>query len=283
MFSSKLPKIAGFAAVLLIAACGQTGSSNSINGNSPQNARLTKSIDTKFEREGNREIYFRPGSSSLGGTSRQTLDSIAAFIIDNPRARFRVVGHGDATGSEQRNRSLAMQRARTTAAYLIGKGVSFMQLDATMVADKEKALIQPVAAGTPPGRVVVEVFNVLDAPVQYQSMNGRHFPISPEEAVNSPQNVCSGGGLAGACGSAELLGLMNLEANAKISRDLRVSLGLNGSVDPSSPQTAASGSLTSNVGSTTSSVTGSVGGAVGGAVGGTVGAVGGAVGGLLGG
>jgi hypothetical protein len=106
--------------------------------------------------------------------------------------------------------------------------------------------------------------------------------VMPPQAVNSRENVCSGGGLVGVCANASLLNVANLDLNAKVSRNLQVELGLLGDVDTTDPN----GSVVAGAGATVGSVveaTAEVTGDVGGVVGGVTDSVGGAVGGLLGG
>lgn len=267
MFQLNFPyRTACFAAFLVLGACGQ--SSNSSAFVDPATSRLTKSINTAFDESGFSEIYFGYGKTSLTAQARTQLNNVAKFIVRNPQARFNVIGYADATGSEDYNRKLGLKRAQTAAAYLIGRGVSFQQLEATSSLGEGELRVQTDQRSVLNRRVVIEVFDMLDQPVRYESANGRFVPVDPRTAINSTEAVCSGGSLAGACASAGLLGLMNLDANAKVSRKLRISLGLEGHIHPRKPTGAANVDAIGHVGSTVTSATGSVSSSVGGLLGG---------------
>ncbi|MGP6086842.1 OmpA family protein [Antarctobacter jejuensis] len=65
-----------------------------------------------------RDLVFKPGSTSLGGGSVASLDRIAAYLAANPKRQILFVGHTDATGSLDANRSISNRRAQAAVAYL---------------------------------------------------------------------------------------------------------------------------------------------------------------------
>jgi outer membrane protein OmpA-like peptidoglycan-associated protein len=69
-------------------------------------------------------VTFDVGSSSLKPEFRDTLDKIAASMVQYPDSLIDVYGHTDSTGSDAFNQSLSESRARTVAGYLSSRGVS---------------------------------------------------------------------------------------------------------------------------------------------------------------
>ena len=69
-------------------------------------------------------VTFDVGSSSLKPEFRDTLDKIAASMVQYPDSLIDVYGHTDSTGSDAFNQTLSESRARTVAGYLSSRGVS---------------------------------------------------------------------------------------------------------------------------------------------------------------
>ena len=69
-------------------------------------------------------VTFDVGSSSLKPEFRDTLDKIAASMVQYPESLIDVYGHTDSTGSDAFNQTLSETRARTVAGYLSARGVS---------------------------------------------------------------------------------------------------------------------------------------------------------------
>lgn len=69
-------------------------------------------------------VTFDVGSSTLKPQFRETLDKIAASMVQYPDSLIDVYGHTDSTGSDAFNQTLSESRARTVAGYLSSKGVS---------------------------------------------------------------------------------------------------------------------------------------------------------------
>jgi outer membrane protein OmpA-like peptidoglycan-associated protein len=69
------------------------------------------------------DVLFETNSYALKGEHLASLDSIAAFMLRQPRLEVRVYGHTDNVGTEAHNLKLSTQRAETVAEYLIDKGI----------------------------------------------------------------------------------------------------------------------------------------------------------------
>lgn len=64
-------------------------------------------------------IYFAMSSSSLSYTSYPSLTEVAKFLKKNKDAKLTVVGHTDATGSEDFNKKLGEKRAQAAIDHLV--------------------------------------------------------------------------------------------------------------------------------------------------------------------
>lgn len=64
------------------------------------------------------DMVFAPGSSSLTEGRIASLDALAAYLRAHPERRIVFVGHTDATGSLDANKSVSLRRAETAVRYL---------------------------------------------------------------------------------------------------------------------------------------------------------------------
>lgn len=69
-------------------------------------------------------ILFDVDSSTLRPEARRNLADLAASLEDYPNTETVIVGHTDATGSDEYNYRLSERRANAAAAYLIDLGVA---------------------------------------------------------------------------------------------------------------------------------------------------------------
>ena len=69
-------------------------------------------------------VTFATGSYSINQTFRNTLDKVAASMVQYPDSLIDVYGYTDSTGSNAFNQRLSEQRAQAVAQYLSARGVS---------------------------------------------------------------------------------------------------------------------------------------------------------------
>ncbi len=69
-------------------------------------------------------VTFATGSYTINQTFRNTLDTVAASLVQYPDSLIDVYGYTDSTGSDAFNQRLSEQRAQAVASYLISRGVS---------------------------------------------------------------------------------------------------------------------------------------------------------------
>jgi OmpA-OmpF porin, OOP family len=73
------------------------------------------------------QLEFETGSAALkqGSDSEKTLESLRAFLADNPRiTKLRIEGHTDNVGSAEANEKLSGERALTIKKWLVDKGIA---------------------------------------------------------------------------------------------------------------------------------------------------------------
>ena len=69
------------------------------------------------------DILFSIDSSNLNSQSRSALNEAASVMVDFPKTAIVTQGHTDSSGSEQHNQELSIQRARSVANYIVGRGL----------------------------------------------------------------------------------------------------------------------------------------------------------------
>ena len=94
------------------------------------------------------ELSFDTGRSNVKRNLAQVLDKVAEGLKSATAASVRVVGHTDATGSEEGNERLSVSRADSVRNHLVGRGVS-----TTAITTDGRGSREPVADnGTVAGR-----------------------------------------------------------------------------------------------------------------------------------
>ncbi|WP_019561522.1 MULTISPECIES: OmpA family protein [Caldimonas] len=71
---------------------------------------------------------FVSGRAAVTEGFRQTLDLVAAALLEAPEARVLILGHTDARGSDALNNRLSKERAEAARDYLVGRGVPVERL-----------------------------------------------------------------------------------------------------------------------------------------------------------
>lgn len=93
-------------------------------------------------------VTFATDSAQISAAFQDTLDQVAATLVEYQDTRVQVAGHTDSTGSASYNRQLSERRAQAVADYLIRRGVAPARLTTLGYGET-----QPVASNdTPDGR-----------------------------------------------------------------------------------------------------------------------------------
>jgi flagellar motor protein MotB len=121
-------------------------------------AELRRNAHLSVSESANGELLVRIRSTNHFRSSAQRFSEefigivqhIAKILIANPALQVTVIGHTDATGSEETNRSLSLQRAQAVFAQLVGLGV-----DGRRVSHEGRGGSEPIASNdTGEGRAV---------------------------------------------------------------------------------------------------------------------------------
>lgn len=84
-------------------------------------------------------IYFDFNSSSLSGSTKESLANNAKFLKDNASVKVQVEGHCDERGGVQFNLALGERRAKGVREYLISQGIDAGRIT-TISFGKERAV-----------------------------------------------------------------------------------------------------------------------------------------------
>jgi outer membrane protein OmpA-like peptidoglycan-associated protein len=93
-------------------------------------------------------ILFETGKSALKTDAQVSLAKLAGILLMIPNTNIQIEGHTDATGTEEKNAKLSLERASAVMEFLESQGVEKARMSA-----KGLAAAQPVASNdTPDGR-----------------------------------------------------------------------------------------------------------------------------------
>ena len=73
-------------------------------------------------------IYFETDSFRILAASEPELERLTIFLQNNPDLRVEIQGHTDNTGTQEKNRVLSENRAKSVVDYLVAKGISTSRL-----------------------------------------------------------------------------------------------------------------------------------------------------------
>ncbi len=95
-------------------------------------------------------IFFQTDKFELMPQSKTELEVVLKMMEKNPSLKIEIGGHTDNTGTEQKNKELSEERAKSVFDYLIAKGA-----DANRITYKGYSSSQPVAGNnTPEGKAL---------------------------------------------------------------------------------------------------------------------------------
>lgn len=120
-----------------------------------QEEKLARIPGTTVERVGedsllihfDSDILFAVDSAVLSGSSRATVDEVAAVITEYDKTAVVVQGHTDAQGSEEHNQALSERRADAVRNYLVGRGIDAARIVALGYGEGEPVADNTTAAG----------------------------------------------------------------------------------------------------------------------------------------
>ena len=92
-------------------------------------------------------IHFRIGSARLHENSFGLLNEIADVANSCPGARLAIIGHTDSSGDLKLNKNLSLMRARTTLAYLSGRGLPYTRMRAIGMGESRPIASNATEAG----------------------------------------------------------------------------------------------------------------------------------------
>ncbi|KLI64793.1 OmpA family protein [Aurantiacibacter marinus] len=75
------------------------------------------------------DVTFAVNSTNISPQMRDTLDGVAQSMVDYPNSLIDVMGHTDATGSDQYNLDLSRRRAESVSNYLVSRGVARARIE----------------------------------------------------------------------------------------------------------------------------------------------------------
>ena len=112
--------------------------------------RVGEGIQVTFESG----LLFDFNSDRVKSEAQKNLANLASSLDKYPNSSLLIVGHTDAVGSDEFNQSLSERRARSTALYLAGKGVSTGRLQTLGLGEKEPVASNADEAGMAKNRRV---------------------------------------------------------------------------------------------------------------------------------
>lgn len=91
---------------------------------------VTRTADNQLKLNVPADLSFDTGRADIKPGVRQVLDRFAQGLQNEPTAHVRIVGHTDATGTDDINAPLSARRAQAVRDYLIDRGVHANRVEA---------------------------------------------------------------------------------------------------------------------------------------------------------
>lgn len=87
-------------------------------------ATVVQTPDNQLKLNVPSDVSFDTGRADIKPNFRGILDQFASGLGSQPNTEVRIIGHTDNTGSDELNDRLSLQRAESTKAYLVARGVN---------------------------------------------------------------------------------------------------------------------------------------------------------------
>jgi peptidoglycan-associated lipoprotein len=85
-------------------------------------------------------IYFDYDVAELSVASRNTLETKAQILRDNPDVRIRIEGNADNRGSNEYNLALGQRRAAAARDYLVSRGIAASRIETVSLGEEKPAV-----------------------------------------------------------------------------------------------------------------------------------------------
>lgn len=118
---------------------------------------VSRTADNQIKLNVPADVSFDVGRADIKPELRQVLDQFAQGLQGQPGTRIRIVGHADATGSDQTNEELSSRRALSVRDYLVDRGISSQRIETAGRGSREPVASNDSAQGRARNRRV-EVF-----------------------------------------------------------------------------------------------------------------------------
>jgi outer membrane protein OmpA-like peptidoglycan-associated protein len=118
---------------------------------------VTRTADNQLKLNVPADLSFDTGRADIKPAVRDVLDRFAQGLQNEPTAHVRIVGHTDATGTDDINASLSARRAQSVRDYLIDRGVQASRVEAVGRGSTEPVASNDTAEGRARNRRV-EIF-----------------------------------------------------------------------------------------------------------------------------
>ena len=150
--------------------------------------RAITNIARDFVRDTPYVVHFAFNDSSLDATARAELDVQARWIMQHPTIRFSVYGHTDKVGSDAYNQDLGRDRAEAVIAYLLGRGVSFAQLELKVSMGEDAPIIDVDTAEEINRRATTFVAGLIQVAASEDESDEREQPEEEPEHNEEPEH-----------------------------------------------------------------------------------------------
>jgi outer membrane protein OmpA-like peptidoglycan-associated protein len=118
---------------------------------------VSRTTDNQLKLNVPADVSFDVGRADIKPQLRQVLDQFAQGLQNQPTSVVRIIGHADATGSDEANNYLSAQRAQSVRNFLVDRGVNGNRVETAGRGSREPVATNDTAEGRARNRRV-EIF-----------------------------------------------------------------------------------------------------------------------------
>lgn len=118
---------------------------------------VSRTSDNQLKLNVPADVSFDVGRADIKPQLRQVLEQFAQGLQNQPTTHVRIVGHADATGSDEANNYLSAQRAQSVRNFLVDRGVNGSRVETVGRGSREPIATNDTAEGRARNRRV-EIF-----------------------------------------------------------------------------------------------------------------------------